>query len=169
VTGTPAFVALVSRVPPAVAPTCTDTTAQLSAAQQPRVETQATCSLKLTGRTLVVSYQTVKGDDNAVTAYRMSVLKLGGANHHGGDCLTLQATTSEGVGNVGFAQDTDVDSIPSRIWCSKDPADGTLYDLENKAPDGSLRVMTQMLTSDPGGVATAQQRLNDLAAVAPLR
>ncbi|MCW2547410.1 MAG: serine/threonine protein kinase [Mycobacterium sp.] len=169
VTGTPAFVALVSRVPPAVAPTCTDTTAQLNAAQQPRVETQATCSLKLTGRTLVVSYQTVKGDDNAVTAYRMSVLKLGGANHHGGDCLTLQATTSEGVGNVGFAQDTDVDSIPSRIWCSKDPADGTLYDLENKAPDGSLRIITQMLTSDPGGVATAQQRLNDLAAVAPLR
>jgi serine/threonine protein kinase len=169
VTGTPAFVALVSRVPPAVAPTCTDTTAQLNAAEQPRVEAQATCSLKLSGRTLVVSYQTVKGDDNAVTAYRMSVLKLGGANHHGGDCLTLQATTSEGVGNVGFAQDTDVDSIPSRIWCSKDPADGTLYDLENKAPDGSLRIITQMLTSDPGGVATAQQRLNDLAAVAPLR
>jgi eukaryotic-like serine/threonine-protein kinase len=168
-TGSAAFVALVSRVPSAVAPTCTDTVAQLSAAQKPHVETQATCSLKLSGRTLVVLYQTVKGDAAAVTSYRMSVLKLGGANHHGGDCLTLQPTTSEGIGNVGLAQDTDVANIPSRIWCSKDPGDGTLYDLENTAPSGSLRIMTQMLTTDPGGVATAPQRLNDLATVAPLR
>ena len=164
-----AFSALLTRIPTAVAGSCKDTTAQLSAAEQPDVQTRASCSRSLPGRTLQVSYRAVKGTTDAVTAYRINVLKLGGQNHHGGSCLTLQPETPEGVGAVGFAKDLTIGTTPGRMWCSKDPADGSLWFLQNQAPAGALRIMTELLTTVPGGVSTAQARFNDLAAVIPVR
>jgi serine/threonine protein kinase len=165
----PAFAALLTRIPTAVVGSCTDTTSQLNSAEKPHVQTRATCSPDLGGHTLTVNYRTMLGNAAAITSYRGNVLGLGGNNHHGGNCLTLQPATGEQIGDVGFAQDLDVNQTPSRIWCSKSASDGTLWDLQNAAPAGSMRIMTEVQTSTAGGVATAQARFDDLEAVAPTK
>ena len=162
------YSALLTRLPTDVAGSCKDTTAQLAAAEKPDVQTRASCSRSLSGRSLQVSYRTVKGDPSAVTTYRMTVLDLGGNNHHGGDCLTLTPSPGEAVGAVGFAQDRVVGRTPGRLWCSKNATDGAFWFLQDTASPGSLRIMTELETSMPGGVATAQARFADLEALVPV-
>ncbi len=165
----PAYTALLARIPPAVAANCTDTSSTLSAAEKVRVPVRASCTASIAGAALQVAYRPIEGDANAVMGFRISVLKLGGNNHHGGDCLTLQLNPGQAESAVGFAQDLDVGNLHGRIFCSKDPADGTLWYLQAGAPAGMARIMTEMRTSLPGGTGTAQARLDELQAVAPLQ
>jgi serine/threonine protein kinase len=163
------YTALLARLPELAKQSCADTTAQLPAPEVGHVQTVASCTQTIGTAKLTMTYRTLLGSANDVTSFRQKVLGLGGDNHHGGDCLTLQPAAGQAVGNKGFAQDVTLSpTMVGRIWCSKDPADGTLWYLQAKPAVGALPIMTEVQTSQPGGAANARDRQQVLVELAPL-
>jgi hypothetical protein len=165
----PAYTALLQRLPVGVPPGCTDTTAQIAAEEKASVQTQASCTHTLPEARLSITYRAVRGTADEVTAFRRHVLGLGGSNNGPGDCRTLQSTPGGPLGKNGFAQTYAEGSFHGWVWCNRGNTDATMWYLQTAPAKGLQPILTEVRTTLPGGATTGQLRVNDLMIVAPLR